>query len=63
MNFTEGAPERKKAYDAMFENHPLGRDGDPESDIAPAIAFLLSDASQYITGQTVMVEGGGVMRP
>jgi NAD(P)-dependent dehydrogenase (short-subunit alcohol dehydrogenase family) len=46
----------------MYESHPLGRDGDPETDIAPAIAFLISDASQYLTGQTLMVDGGGIMR-
>ena len=39
-----------------------GRDGDPEADIAPVVAFLLSDASQYLTGQTLMVDGGGILR-
>lgn len=53
---------RAKAFAAMYEEHPLGRDGDPEADIAPAVAFLLSDASQYLTGQTLMVDGGGIMR-
>jgi len=53
---------RAKAFAAMYEDHPLGRDGDPEADIAPAVAFLLSDASQYLTGQTLMVDGGGIMR-
>jgi NAD(P)-dependent dehydrogenase (short-subunit alcohol dehydrogenase family) len=46
----------------MYAEHPLGRDGDPERDIAPAVAFLLSDASQYVTGQTLMVDGGGILR-
>lgn len=54
--------DRRAAYAAMFENHPLGRDGDPETDIAPAVAFLISDASQYLSGQTLMVDGGGIMR-
>jgi NAD(P)-dependent dehydrogenase (short-subunit alcohol dehydrogenase family) len=53
---------RAAAFAAMYENHPLGRDGDPEADIAPAVAFLISDASQYLTGQTLMVDGGGIMR-
>jgi NAD(P)-dependent dehydrogenase (short-subunit alcohol dehydrogenase family) len=56
----EGA--RARAFAAMFDDHPLGRDGDPLHDIAPAVAFLLSDASQYMTGQTLMVDGGGIMR-
>ena len=46
----------------MYENNPIGRDGDAELDIAPVVAFLLSDASQYVTGQTVMADGGGVLR-
>jgi 3-oxoacyl-[acyl-carrier protein] reductase len=37
---------------------PLGRVGDPLLDIAPVITFLLSDASRYITGQTLVVDGG-----
>ncbi len=53
---------RAAAFAEMFEDHPLGRDGDPETDIAPVVAFLLSDASQYVTGQTLMVDGGGMMR-
>jgi NAD(P)-dependent dehydrogenase (short-subunit alcohol dehydrogenase family) len=27
-------------------------------DIAPAIAFLLSDGAKYITGQNIAVDGG-----
>lgn len=55
-------PDREAAFAAMYDDHPLGRDGDPEHDIAPAVAFLLSDASQYVTGQTMMVDGGGLIR-
>ncbi len=58
----EGDDARAKAFAAMYADHPLGRDGDPERDIAPAVGFLLSDASQYITGQTLMVDGGGILR-
>lgn len=38
--------------------NPLGRVGDPENDIAPAVAFLASDDSRYITGETLHVDGG-----
>lgn len=36
---------------------PLGRLGAP-ADVAPVVEFLLSDASQFITGQTIAVDGG-----
>ena len=54
--------DRAAAFAEMYKDHPLGRDGDPEGDIAPVVAFLLSDASQYLTGQTLMVDGGGITR-
>lgn len=40
---------------------PLGRVGDPETDIGAAAAFLASDDAAYITGQTLIVDGGHFM--
>jgi 3-oxoacyl-[acyl-carrier protein] reductase len=37
---------------------PLGRVGDPEVDVAPAVVFLGTDAARYVTGQTLVVDGG-----
>ncbi|MCY3780618.1 MAG: 3-oxoacyl-[acyl-carrier-protein] reductase [Chloroflexi bacterium] len=45
---------------AALEAIPLGRMGDPE-DIAKAVAFLASADASYITGQTLVVDGGMVM--
>jgi NAD(P)-dependent dehydrogenase (short-subunit alcohol dehydrogenase family) len=36
----------------------LGRLGDAEVDIAPVVAFLASEAAGYITGQTIVCDGG-----
>jgi len=41
---------------------PLGgKMGDPLADIAPALVFLASEASHFITGQTIAVDGGFMM--
>jgi 3-oxoacyl-[acyl-carrier protein] reductase len=40
---------------------PLGRIGDAEVDIGAVVAFLLSDGARYITGQTIVVDGGRFM--
>ncbi|MNZ14117.1 Diacetyl reductase [(S)-acetoin forming] [compost metagenome] len=39
---------------------PLGRLGEP-ADIAGAMLFLASDAASYITGQTIVVDGGATL--
>lgn len=53
---------RRDAWQAMYASHPMGRDGDPEADLAPVVAFLLSDACRWMTGETLMLDGGGLMR-
>jgi NAD(P)-dependent dehydrogenase (short-subunit alcohol dehydrogenase family) len=46
---------------AMAKVMPLARLGEPE-DIARASAFLLSDAASWITGSTLVVDGGALTR-
>ena len=46
-----------KAREAMTSSIPLGRVGHPQ-DIAGAVAFLVSDAAAYVTGQVLAVDGG-----
>ena len=47
----------EQARDAILANTPLGRLGDP-SDVARAVRFLCSDASAFITGDVLAVDGG-----
>ena len=44
-----------------LEKYPLGRFGRPE-DIAYAIIYLLSDASSWVTGHTLVIDGGVTIR-
>ena len=49
------------AREAFLTNIPLGRAGEAK-EVAAMIAFLASDESAYITGQTFNVDGGLVMQ-
>ncbi len=42
----------------VLGGHPLGRLGRPVDDVGPVVRFLLSDEAGYVTGMTVMVDGG-----
>lgn len=45
---------------AQAQKVPLGRIGQPE-DLVGAAVFLASDAAAFITGQTIIVNGGSIM--
>jgi 2-deoxy-D-gluconate 3-dehydrogenase len=51
-------PERARQ---ILDRIPAGRWGDPE-DLAGAAVFLASAASDYIHGQTLVVDGGWLNR-
>jgi 3-oxoacyl-[acyl-carrier protein] reductase len=55
---TANLPEEVKK--AMLDRVPMKRMGQPQ-DIANVVAFLASDESSYITGQTINVNGGMLM--
>ena len=46
--------------DASLRETPLGRFGDP-SEVARVIAFLASDASSFVTGESIHINGGSFM--
>jgi len=57
------AGNNKDAVEAMLaKGQPYPRAGQPE-DIANAALFLASEASQFITGQTIVVDGGATAGP
>ena len=51
---------KDEVKDAFTSKIPMGRFGKP-SEVADAVAFLLSDHSSYITGETLKVNGGMFM--
>jgi 3-oxoacyl-[acyl-carrier protein] reductase len=54
-----GMPEAM--LQGLRSSHPLGRIGEPD-DVAEAVLYLLSDASSWMTGTTVDINGGFAMR-
>lgn len=54
-DMTERLSEEIKSE--MLKQIPLARFGEPE-DVAKVVAFLVSDAASYMTGQTLHVDGG-----
>jgi len=49
--------ENKEWVEYLSDRIPLKRPGQP-ADLDGAIVFLASDASEYVTGQTLLVDGG-----
>ena len=60
------AMEQAIAADPAMEERlnrrvPLGRVGNPETDVGPGVAFLVGPEARYITGQTLGIDGGHFM--
>lgn len=53
--------DRPEFVRKLREALPMRRLGDPERDAGPLAVFLATHASDYITGQTLMLNGGKVM--
>jgi NAD(P)-dependent dehydrogenase (short-subunit alcohol dehydrogenase family) len=49
--------ENKEWVDYLCDRIPLKRPGQP-NDLEGAVVFLASDASEYVTGQTMLIDGG-----
>lgn len=58
--FAAASPED---YATVLAEMPMGRFGDPLNDIAPAVAFLLSDQARFVNGQALFIDGGLYVSP
>jgi NAD(P)-dependent dehydrogenase (short-subunit alcohol dehydrogenase family) len=59
MNTPMAAPyfAEKKYYDNWIARTPMGRAGEPE-ELGGAVVYLASDASSFMTGHTLVIDGG-----
>ena len=57
----DNAPSNDEANKKTISAIALGRMGLPK-DIADTVVFLASDKADYITGQTIVVDGGYTLR-
>jgi NAD(P)-dependent dehydrogenase (short-subunit alcohol dehydrogenase family) len=48
--------------EVLSDSYPLGRIGEP-GDVASAVLFLVSDAASWITGETIVLDGGARLGP
>jgi 3-oxoacyl-[acyl-carrier protein] reductase len=56
--FFRAQPEMRKYIES---GAALRRIGDPEADIGPVLNFLIGEQSAFVTGQTILVNGGATM--
>ena len=54
---TKSITQNEMQLDASLQMHPMGRIGTPQ-DVMPAILWLLSDESSWVTGETISIDGG-----
>ena len=56
------ATERNEEADDLAGDVPVGRAGEPE-EVASLVSFLVSEQARYITGASILVDGGAAQAP
>jgi dehydrogenase/reductase SDR family member 4 len=59
-DFAKALWENPKIYEQTVRIYPLKRIGEPD-EIAGAAVFLASPAGRFITGQTIVIDGGATI--
>jgi meso-butanediol dehydrogenase/(S,S)-butanediol dehydrogenase/diacetyl reductase len=56
-DYINAQPESEQAWEDLYKMHPVGRIGEPD-DVGQLAVFLASDASTFVTGQVIVIDGG-----
>jgi len=67
LAMTESLQQWKEHYPDLYEKTiqgiPLGHFADPKNDIGRVCVFLASSDAEYVTGETITLQGGSGLRP
>jgi len=56
-DYINAQKDPQTAWEGLYKMHPAGRVGEPQ-DVGRLAAYLASDASSFITGQVMVIDGG-----
>ena len=56
-DYINAQKDPQTAWTGLYKMHPAGRVGEPQ-DVGRLAAYLASDASSFITGQVMVIDGG-----
>ena len=59
-DFAKALWENKETYEQVVKAYPLRRIGEPD-EIAGAAVFLAAPSGSFMTGQTIVIDGGGIV--
>ncbi len=61
-DYVQGQPDPAAAEEEITALHPMGRIAQP-AEIAAVVAFLASDDASFVTGTSLVADGGMLARP